>query len=116
MRKKDNLADSKKSGGGGWPTPPDYGRKVKKRKKSFSVQQSGIAKSGLQKKMLKKVKKSRKTNYGNHPVRCISSRDFHYLSYCENYCLLIARGLLTESSKIICPESCFFFDHQPVPL
>ncbi len=30
--------------------------------------------------------------------------------------LLIAWGLLTESSKRICPENCFFFDHQPVPL
>jgi hypothetical protein len=30
--------------------------------------------------------------------------------------LLIAWGLLSESSKRICPESCFFFDHRPVPL
>jgi hypothetical protein len=37
-----------KSGGGGRPTPPDFGGKVKKGKK-ISVQQSGIAKSGLQK-------------------------------------------------------------------
>ena len=31
-------------------------------------------------------------------------------------CLLIAWGLLTESSKRICPKSCFFLDHLPVPL
>ncbi len=30
--------------------------------------------------------------------------------------LLIAWGLLTESSKRICPESCFYFDHLAVPL
>jgi hypothetical protein len=30
--------------------------------------------------------------------------------------LLITWGLLTESSKRICPESCFFSEHQPVPL
>jgi hypothetical protein len=55
MREKVNLADSKKSGGGGRPTPPDSGGKVKTRKK-FSVHQSGFAKSGLQKKVAKKGK------------------------------------------------------------
>ena len=30
--------------------------------------------------------------------------------------LLIAQSLLTESSKIRCPESCFFFDPSEVPL
>jgi hypothetical protein len=49
-----------KSGSGGRPTPPDSGGKVKKGT-SFSVQQSGIAKSGLRgKKSLKKVNKRRK--------------------------------------------------------
>jgi hypothetical protein len=32
---KVNLADSKKSDGGGQPMPPDSGGKVKKRKKVF---------------------------------------------------------------------------------
>jgi hypothetical protein len=44
-------------------------RKSKKKKKRFSVQQSGIAKSGLQEKNAKKGKTSLKMNYGNHPVR-----------------------------------------------
>jgi hypothetical protein len=44
-------------------------RKSKKKEKSCSVQQSSIAKSGLQKKRIaKKGKKSQKTNYGNHPL------------------------------------------------
>ena len=30
--------------------------------------------------------------------------------------LLIAQSLLTESSKISCPESCFFLDPSEVPL
>jgi hypothetical protein len=48
--------------------PPDSGRKVKKKEKSFSVQQSGIAKSGLQKKMAKKGKKKSKDELRNHPL------------------------------------------------
>jgi len=34
----------------------------------------------------------------------------------KNNYLLIAQSLLTESSKISCPESCFFFDPSEVPL
>jgi hypothetical protein len=47
MWEKVNLADPKHLAAvAAWPTPPDSGRKVKKGKK-VSVQQSGIAKSGL---------------------------------------------------------------------
>jgi hypothetical protein len=37
MWKKVNLADPKKSGGGGWSMLPNSGRKVKKRKKFFCL-------------------------------------------------------------------------------
>jgi hypothetical protein len=46
---KNQSGGPKKSGGRCWPTSPDSGGKVKKGKK-FSVEQSGVAKSGLWKK------------------------------------------------------------------
>jgi hypothetical protein len=58
-----------KSGGGGRPTPPDSGGKVKKRKQVFPF--NNLASLNLdfaEKKIAKKGKKRHKRNYGNHPV------------------------------------------------
>jgi hypothetical protein len=52
---KSQSGGPKKFGGCGRQTPPDFSRKVKKKKK-ISNQQSGIAKSGLWKKIVKKGK------------------------------------------------------------
>ena len=44
-------------------------------------------------------------------VSLIFARIVSFMSF-----LLITRNLLTDSSRIICPESFFLFDHEPVPL
>jgi hypothetical protein len=49
-----------KSGGGGQPTPPDSGRKVKKRKKVFPFNNlASLNWDFAKKKLLKKIKKSK---------------------------------------------------------
>jgi hypothetical protein len=56
---KSQSGGLKKSGSGGWPTPPDSGGKVETRKKVFPF--NNLASLNLdfgEKKMLKKVKKS----------------------------------------------------------
>jgi hypothetical protein len=66
--RKSQSGGLKKSGGDGRPTLPDSGGKVKKRNKVFPFNNLVSLNLDFRKKLLKKVKKSQKTNYGNHPV------------------------------------------------
>jgi hypothetical protein len=62
---------AKKSGLVGRPPDPDFWKKVKK----SALKKSGLAKSGIWNDFfsLKKVKKTRKLNYGRHPVLKVES-------------------------------------------